>query len=342
MELEQVQQGYAQYIKYLGFQHVHNETYIMKIKNDYGPIVLFQFGKFYFTTFGFLLGVGTLLGFIQFLFFLGYRGVTLESKLISQLIVYIGISIPIGSYLMARITDIPKLITGKLLLKNYFRIPGFSFWGGLILGGIIIIIFSFFHQLPLLCLTDSLVIGLSFGQIFGRLGCLNYGCCHGIECENNSWFIKYSHPNSKVFRTDQRLIGKPLYPTQIISALSNLIIWTILISMTIGFNNISTGILTITYLLLFSLKRFLIEFYRGELPRTNFFTFTLWQWLSVFLFSIGIYITIHLSGFELPTKLLHSFDMGKTYVYDSISMVLITVFILTSIYSFHYRKVGSW
>jgi phosphatidylglycerol---prolipoprotein diacylglyceryl transferase len=314
----------------------------MKFKNDYGPIVLFQVGKLYFTSFGILLGIGTFLGFIQFLFFLGYRGVSLESKLISQLILYIGISIPLGSYLMARITDIPKLITKKLLLKDYFRIPGFSFWGGLILGSINLIIFSFQYQLPLLCLTDSLVIGLSFGQILGRLGCLNYGCCHGVECNNKSWFLKYRHPNSKVYRTDQKLVGKPLYPTQIISSISNLIIWSILIYMAYTNNNMATGILTITYLILFSLKRFIIEFFRGELPRTNYLTFTLWQWLSIILFSIGIYITIHLNGFQLPTKILQSFDLGLTYVFDSLSIVLITALLLTSIYSFHYRKVGSW
>ncbi len=100
------------------------------------------------------------------------------------------------------------------------------------MGGMLILsAFSVVTQTPLLALLDAFAIGVPLAQIFGRMGCLNYGCCHGTECSSDHQFgIRYFNPQTKVLRYEPKLRGKRLHPTQVYSALANLVIYLLMLT----------------------------------------------------------------------------------------------------------------
>ena len=200
------------------------------------------------------------------------------------MVISIGFSITFGSYLISRLLDLPRIITGKVTFFEYIKVLGFVFWGGLLIGSIITILFSYQFNIPLIHLTDAIVLGIPIGQLWGRIGCLNYVYCHGRKSKKSSWGISYSHPNSKVLRTYPKLDGIKLYPTQVYSIISNFIIYLILCLLILIIKTPFPGLLTAVFLVLFGMKRFLIEFIRGEFPRTNIMGFTIWQWFAFCLF----------------------------------------------------------
>ena len=59
------------------------------------------------------------------------------------MVVSIGFAITIGSYLISRVLDLPRILSGKITFGEYIKVPGFGFWGGLILGSFITLLFSY-------------------------------------------------------------------------------------------------------------------------------------------------------------------------------------------------------
>jgi prolipoprotein diacylglyceryltransferase len=58
----------------------------------------------------------------------------------------------------------------------------------------------------------------------GRIGCYNYGCCHGRPTSSR-FGIAYTHPDSKVLRIFPELSNVPLVPTQLLSAAFNFVLF---------------------------------------------------------------------------------------------------------------------
>jgi phosphatidylglycerol:prolipoprotein diacylglycerol transferase len=109
---------------------------------------------------------------------------------------------------------------------------------------------------------DLFFVPLPLGQAIGRLGCLAAACCYGKP--TGSWLGLYL-PDHDGFWAVR-------YPTQLLSAAADLLIFVSLLhleravrsrpifSRLLGFD----GALTTTYLLLYSAKRFTIEFLRAD------------------------------------------------------------------------------
>lgn len=312
------------------------------LKYDFGPIILFKMGSIIFTTFGFLAGLGAFFGLNSFLFYIGYSQANINSNQLGYLVISASFSITIGSYLISRALDLRRVLTGEISFGEYIKVPGFGFWGGVTLGSIITISFSYMFNIPLIHLTDAIVLGVPIGQLWGRIGCLNYGCCHGRKCNVNSWGIIYFHPDSKVLRTYPNLGGVKLYPTQIYSAMLNFIIYTTLCLLIIKMEKPIPGLLTTIFLILFGGKRFFIEFLRGEFPRTNILGITIWQWFALGIFSIGIFSIIFVLDFSNLANLSYSFENGIRTIFQFQPQVIIASLIITLIFSIHVRKIGSW
>jgi len=313
-----------------------------ELKGDYGPVVLFKIGPILFTSFGFLSGIGAFFGLNHFLFYIGYSQTDILSNELGALIVSAGFAITVGSYLISRVLDLPRVISGEISFGQYIKVPGFGFWGGATLGTIVTIVFSFQYEVPLIYLTDALVLGIPLGQLWGRIGCLNYGCCHGRECKENSWGIIYKHPDSKALRTYPFLNGVKLYPTQIYSAVINFLIYVILCVLIVNMEKPIPGLLTTIFLILFGFKRFIIEFFRGEFPRTNILGLTIWQWFAVGIISMGLYSTFFVLDFNHYKLIGFSYERGLELIYALQPQILIASFIITLIFSVHVRKIGTW
>jgi phosphatidylglycerol:prolipoprotein diacylglycerol transferase len=153
---------------------------------------------------------------------------------------------------------------------------GMAWFGGLIFGTVSALQFIKKHKMDLLRSLDLMAPFIALGQAIGRIGCLLNGCCFGRESAFGLYF--------KVF-------DKVLIPTQLYSSLLLILIFIIL-RIKQDKKHLPGEILC-SYLFLYSLKRFFIEFLRNDSPRV-FYGLTFFQilCLAMFLISLGIFIKI--------------------------------------------------
>ncbi len=153
---------------------------------------------------------------------------------------------------------------------------GMAWFGGLIFGFSAGCLFIKKNKMSLLKTLDLLAPFIALGQAIGRIGCLLNGCCFGKPAEFGLYFPVYE---------------RVLIPTQLYSSLLLLLIFFILRSL--QKKRHPAGEVLYSYLFLYSLKRFLIEFARNDSPRI-FYGLTLFQLLSLSVFFFSLVMMIRL------------------------------------------------
>ena len=150
---------------------------------------------------------------------------------------------------------------------------GLVWYGGLILGSLSCIVYLRYKGLDIYRTVDLIVPYLALGQAIGRIGCFLNGCCYGLESLR---FGLYYPVHDKV-----------LIPTQLYSSLALLGIYIIL---RIAQERVyQKGEVFYLYLLLYSLWRFFIEFFRGD-SEIFIFGLSLFQIISIVLFVVSVVI----------------------------------------------------
>lgn len=128
---------------------------------------------------------------------------------------------------------------------------GMTFYGGL-LGGILAgVITCRVKGMRVADMADLAGVSFPIGYIFGRIGCLLNGCCYGGKCDL-PWAMR--------FRADDGTLTPPSHPAQIYSAIAGLIIFLLLLP--IERNRKFRGQVMYSFLFLYGIYRFLIEFVR--------------------------------------------------------------------------------
>jgi phosphatidylglycerol:prolipoprotein diacylglycerol transferase len=143
---------------------------------------------------------------------------------------------------------------------------GGVWYGGLIGAVTAGVIYSVLHHWPVLKVTDAYAPGIAFGHSLGRLGCLAAGCCYGKPTDVK-WGIVFTNPVA------QKLTGTPLHvrlhPTQIYEWAAEFAIFLVLVWM--YKRRTRYGQVAGTYLFLFGIARFVIEFWRDDPDRGSVF-----------------------------------------------------------------------
>ena len=133
-----------------------------------GPIHIFSFGVF--LTLAFLAGS----------FYVWREG---KNELGDELILDTILVVLILALLGARLFYIALHFTNfnfNLLRWIHFPLyPGFSFWGGVIMGLLGVVWFTKRKKVSFWRMTDFLVLGVALGQILGQIGCFLDGCSVG-------------------------------------------------------------------------------------------------------------------------------------------------------------------
>ncbi len=182
----------------------------------------------------------------------------------------------------ARVTDlaiyvlIAGLIGAKLLLivvewRFYWAHPsdlwavlrsGGVFYGGLL--GAMPVAWYYARRFALDGWTtaDVLAPGVVLGQAIGRLGCLAAGCCHG-RIASVPWAVTFKDPYA--YREVGTPLDVPLHPTQVYESLACFAIFGVLLYLLP--RRRFRGQVLAAYVALYSVARFLIEFYRGDAVR---------------------------------------------------------------------------
>lgn len=216
--------------------------------------VIARVKNIHFVKFGLYAALDALSITIGTTFYLFIKGFQIN---ISQFIL-----LPLFIWFFSRLFHLVAL--GKKFFKapaKYLAQTGFYVHGGLI-GAVIWVVFAVDkNQIYLPLLLDGFFWSAALGQFFGRLGCYNYGCCYGRETCHHG--IIYSNPRSKVIRLHPELKDKPIHPSQLYTALLNLIMF--LAGIVIIKISPKPGILASLILIYHAFVRISIESIRGDI-----------------------------------------------------------------------------
>lgn len=157
---------------------------------------------------------------------------------------------------------------GEILM---FQHGGLAWFGGLFFGFIFSILYLKKKNLRVYRIFDLISPFLALGQAIGRVGCLLNGCCFGKATDRLGLYFKVH--------------DAVLIPTQIYSSLLLILIFIIL--RFFQDRPHKEGQIFFSYLLLYSLKRFLLEFWRAD-NAIILFGLTLFQLLSIIIFFLAL------------------------------------------------------
>lgn len=186
----------------------------------------------------------------------------------------------LGAKLLYYITEIKDIIANPSLLLDIGN--GFVVYGGIIGGIFSGYLFCKRHQLNFFRYFDLTMPSIALAQGFGRLGCFLAGCCYGIETHSVFGIVFHE--------SDYAPNGVRLVPTQLIS--SGLDFLNFLVLVLIARRVKADGQVAGYYLIFYSVGRFILEFFRGDLERGSVGVLSTSQFISIFLFAFGCILTI--------------------------------------------------
>lgn len=195
------------------------------------------------------------------------------------------------------------------------------------------------------CMDIILTAGC-LAMVFGRIGCYNYGCCHGRPTSSR-FGIAYTHPDSKVLRVFPELSRVPLVPTQLLSAAFNIVLFGSMIwILTL---NPKAGVVSGYCIIIYNLFRAFIERYRISVVNisertadTKFFQRGALLFSAIGVVYLGIALlwspTMYLSFTPQITSDGYLRSVAFHANTASAIMFVATVYIVT--WGIHYKKLG--
>lgn len=184
---------------------------------------------------------------------------------------------------------------------------GLVFYGGLIGATLTAYWFARKHRISFLPYADVLVPSVALGHALGRLGCFAAGCCFG-NVAMDGFPLAVSFPEgSAAFHEHLRdgllsagaTASLPVYPTQIIEALGETLIFFALLF--IRTRKRFHGQVLLSYLFLYPILRTILEMFRGDKIRGFVFKWpsaehpmllSTSQAVSVLVAAAGIAVTV--------------------------------------------------
>ncbi|MDO4491917.1 MAG: prolipoprotein diacylglyceryl transferase [Lachnospiraceae bacterium] len=187
-----------------------------------------------------------------------------------------------GSKLLYMMTILPELLADPASILEHLS-GGWVVIGG-ILGGILGgYLYCSWKKLPKWEFFDTALAGVALAQGFGRIGCFLAGCCYGAPTD--SW-IGIAFTSSEFAPNGIRMI-----PTQLISSGLDFLLCGFLVWYDARKQK-NAGEVTALYLTLYSLGRFILEFFRGDAARGAVGVFSTSQFLGLFTLVAGAVILV--------------------------------------------------
>lgn len=189
------------------------------------------------------------------------------------LIVCLAIGVALGSKTLFIITCIPDIVKNFSLAYAAKKIitAGFVFYGGLTGAILALIAFSKYFRIDFINLSEKVCPAFPLFHTFGRLGCFFAGCCYGKVIESGFYHLQGEEDISRI-------------PIQLIESGGVFFIFCIIIV----FQKYRKDIpVLFVYLFLYSILRFILEFYRGDEIRGIWIGLSTSQWVALFYFLLS-------------------------------------------------------
>lgn len=245
---------------------------------------LFSIGPITFYGYGLMIAIGIMAAYLNTERLAKKAGLDHE-PVFSILIIGVGFGI-LGAKLLYYITVLDEIIVNPRILLNIS--DGFVVYGGVILGIVAAAVYCRKKGLPFLNYLDCAAPSIALAQGFGRIGCFLAGCCYGTQMDLPI-SITFTHssyaPN-----------GVPLFPSQIVSSVFDFLNFAVLCVLLR--HNKQPGKIGAYYLIFYSIGRFIIEFFRGDLERGNVGALSTSQFISVFVAIAGVVMVVWLNRKE--------------------------------------------
>ncbi len=233
---------------------------------------LFSIGPFTVHGYGLMIGIGVLC-----CIFMGMRRAG-KYKMREEAVIDIALFGLLAGFIGAKLLYI--LVEFETFLKDPMSVigsEGFVVYGGISAGVAAAIIYCRVKKDVFLEYFDLLSPCIALAQGFGRIGCQFAGCCFGKETDG---------PLGIVFHESQYAPNNiRLIPTQLISSGLDFLLFFSLIWY--AKRKKGDGQIGGLYLILYSIGRFILEFYRGDLIRGNVGALSTSQFISIFTVAAG-------------------------------------------------------
>ena len=245
--------------------------------------ILIEFGFFKIFTYGLLVATGFLVAILLASSRAEKEG--LDSQKVLDLCFYVMVSALLGARLLYVIVEYRYFLDSPLEIFKFWK-GGLVFYGGLILGVLISLWYLKRNQMPMWKTADLLAPSIALGQLIGRWGCFFAGCCYGKKTDV-AWGITFTDPRSLA------PLEISLHPTQVYLSLNAVFIFIFL--MWLSKRKVFDGQILWSYGILYSIGRFLIEYFRGDdrgFPVEQVLSTS--QFVGVFVFSFSVFMLLTL------------------------------------------------
>ena len=258
-------------------------------------IDLFSIGKFTVHGYGLMIGLGFLFAVLVGCYLAKRRGLSdSDFTNIAMLVLVFGFA---GGKLLHIIVEFRAFLTDPLSVLGS---EGFAVYGGILSGILTIFVYCRIKKLEFIRYIDLFAASVPLNQALGRVGCLLAGCCYGKETQSAFSIV---FPEGAMAPPGVKLI-----PTQPLMAAGNFVIFLI-ITLTYlsscpkkGSSDPGSdegaakkkyipGLATSQYLILYSVGRFIIEYFRNDY-RGEVGPFSTSQFIAIFTFAAGIILLV--------------------------------------------------
>ncbi|MGM5483178.1 MAG: prolipoprotein diacylglyceryl transferase [Nanobdellota archaeon] len=245
-----------------------------------GPLEIRYYGIFYI--------IGLILGYFIIKELIKEKGIELTKEEVLDYIVYLGLGLLIGGRFFYFIFYMPWTFWQNPLQLFIIWNGGMSFHGGVAGAFIAGWWFCKKKKIKTMKLADITIIPVALGLFLGRIGNFINGELVG-RMWNGTFCISYE--SNPYLNNPPKLCR---YPSQIAEALKNLFIFSIL--WFLNKRKFPDGTIFWTFITLYGILRFLVEFIRAPDPQLGFFFgwITMGQLLSSIMIIFGISVLIYL------------------------------------------------
>lgn len=235
---------------------------------------LFSVGPFTVYGYGLMIAIGIIAAYLTG----EYRAkkYKLDADKVFYIVIWAVVGGLLGAKILYMITQIKEIIANPKLLLDVT--DGFVVYGGIIGGILSAMLYCRIKKLPFLKYFDLLIPSVALAQGFGRIGCFLAGCCYGKETQSAIGITFHDSayaPN-----------GVSLLPTQLISSGLNFLHFFVLVWLTK--RKKGDGQIAGLYLVFYSVGRFILEFFRGDLIRGSVGSLSTSQFIAIFICLAGV------------------------------------------------------
>lgn len=252
--------------------------------------ILFRIGPVPIRAYGLMLWLGMVLGLLRTL--RAARGTSIKSEYVVDLGLYAVLAGIVGAHIGSILLDLPFYIKNPSEITGIWKgvfspsggIRGLSFHAGLISALLVGYLYTRKKRINYLEVVDLFAPGLVIGYAITRIGCFLNGCCYGIPT-SLPWGVRFQCEGAPGTLT------APSHPTQIYAVIVSALIYFGLT--VVEKRRRFTGQVFLSYLCLYAIYRFLIEFLRkGVTADVAFAGLTEAQIVSIGMLAIALPILI--------------------------------------------------